>query len=199
MLWGPAAARSQAVRVIPTHEVSFSPFYQQNSWQQRRRGESYMRKYDTTESGPVSSSVPRRTRIFFLFLKNIFWYYFEWHKYQTKHLWCVTVESSRSELLKTECSFVFIKTTLSALHFTFITPLKWHERVWLSSWNRMITLWALSQYPPATLPSSCISCRWFRKYKDWYCGDTVKVNKAHSFPLSISHTDWVSAMCQVLC
>lgn len=70
MLQGPAAARSQAVRVTPAYEVSFSPFYQQNSWEQRRGGESCMRKHDTAESAPVSSSVPGRARIFpfFLFL-----------------------------------------------------------------------------------------------------------------------------------
>lgn len=140
--------------------------------------------------------------IFFsFFLKNIFWCYLirVTYKYQTKHLWCVTGESSRSELPKIKCSFVLIKTTLSTLHFTFIMPLKHDGRVWLSSWTRIITLSSPSQYPPAALPSSYISHRWFRKYKDWCWGDTVKINKAHPFPLSIRHIYWVSALCQILC
>lgn len=74
---------------------------------------------NTAESWPVSSSVPVRAIIFFDVTVLIRVKY----KCQTKHLGCVTLESSRSELPKRECSLVLI-STLSALHFTFITPLK---------------------------------------------------------------------------
>lgn len=47
-----------------TSELSFSPFYQQDSWEQRHRGERRMRIYNPIESWHVPSSVTVRAIIF---------------------------------------------------------------------------------------------------------------------------------------